>query len=213
IFYFAVLKLGGTVVNFNPLYVEREIAFQARDAEARIMVTLDLKVIYDKVEQVRREGILDTIIVCPMADILPQPKKLLFMLFKGSERARIPNDAAHPRFASLLSHGARPRPIEIDPREDVAVLQYTGGTTGMPKGAMLTHANLSANIEQMQCLFGQADKGREKMLCVLPFFHVFAMTVAQNLSIVLGAEMVLMPRFELKALLDTIQRKRSEERR
>src|SRR5690606_28998164 len=125
------------------------------------------------------------------------------------ERARIPNDAAHPRFASLLSHGARPRPIEIDPREDVAVLQYTGGTTGIPKGAMLTHANLSANIEQMQCLFEQADKGREKMLCVLPFFHVFAMTVAQNLSIVLGAEMVLMPRFELKALLDTIRRKKT----
>ncbi|MBC01405.1 MAG: dicarboxylate--CoA ligase PimA, partial [Rhodobacteraceae bacterium] len=78
VFYFAVLKIGGIIVNFNPLYVERELSFQARDAGVRTMVTLDLKVIYDKVEAVRREGSLDTIIVCPMAEILPQPKKLLF---------------------------------------------------------------------------------------------------------------------------------------
>lgn len=208
VFYFAVLRIGGIVVNFNPLYVEREISFQARDSGARIMVTLDLKVIYDKVEEVRREGALDTIVVCPMADILPQPKKLLFTLFKGKERATIPEDAAHPRFADVMAKGrGAPRDAEIDPLTDIAVLQYTGGTTGVPKGAMLTHANLSANIEQMRTIFSAAEPGREKMLCVLPFFHVFAMTVAQNLSVVLGAEMVLLPRFELKMLLDTIKRK------
>lgn len=208
IFYFAVLKLGGVVVNFNPLYVEREISFQAHDSETRIMVTLDLKIIFDKVETVRREGAFDKIIVCPMADILPQPKKLLFTLFKGRDRASIPKDAAHPRFADLIAGGGMVKAADIDPDEDVAVLQYTGGTTGVPKGAMLTHTNLSANIEQMRTLFAAAQPGRERMLCVLPFFHVFAMTVAQNLSVVLGAEMVLLPRFELKMLLDTIVRKK-----
>ncbi|MCR9059799.1 MAG: long-chain fatty acid--CoA ligase [Rhodobacteraceae bacterium] len=207
IFYFAILKIGGTVANFNPLYVEREIAFQARDADVRIMVTMDLKVIYDKVEEVRKEKILDKIIVCPMTFCLPTIKKVLFSLFKRKELADIPRDEAHVWFDELQTRGNSPKPVEIDPHDDIAVLQYTGGTTGVPKGAMLTHQNLSANIEQMRCVFEKARLGEEKMLCVLPFFHVFAMTVAQNLSIILGAEMVLQPRFELKALLDAVKRK------
>ncbi len=208
IFYFAILKVGGTVVNFNPLYVERELAFQARDADVRIMVTMDLALIYDKVEAIRRENVLDRIIVCPMAAILPQPKKILFSLFKRKELANIPNDAAHVRFEDLQSVPGKATPVSIDPTTDVAVLQYTGGTTGVPKGAMLSHQNLSANIEQMQCIFERAEPGKEKLLCVLPFFHVFAMTVGQNLAVVLAAEMVLQPRFEMKALLDVIKRKK-----
>ncbi|NRG17958.1 long-chain fatty acid--CoA ligase [Rhizobiales bacterium] len=207
-YYFAVLKLGGIVVNFNPLYVQREIAFQARDSGARIMVTLDLKMIYDKVEDVRREGALDKIVVCRMADILPQPKKFLFTLLKAGERAVVPSDEAHIFHNDLAAKGGSAEAAEIDPLEDVAVLQYTGGTTGVPKGAMLTHGNLSANIEQMRTCFSAAEPGREKMLCVLPFFHVFAMTVVQNKSVALGAEMVMIPRFELKLLLDTIKRKK-----
>jgi long-chain acyl-CoA synthetase len=208
IFYFAILKIGGTVANFNPLYVEREIAFQARDADVRIMVTMDLKVIYDKVENVRKERVLDKIIVCPMAFCLPTIKKMLFSLFKRKELAAIPQDEAHIRFEDLQTKGSKPKPVEIDPDETIAVLQYTGGTTGVPKGAMLTHKNLCANIEQMRDIFEKAQPGEEKMLCVLPFFHVFAMTVGQNLSVILGAEMVLQPRFELKMLLETIVRKK-----
>lgn len=208
LFYFAILKVGGTVVNFNPLYVERELAFQSRDADVRIMVTMDLKMIFDKVEAVRLEKVLDTIIVCPMAPILPFPKNILFKLFKRKELASVPDGPAHVHYDALMSVGAKPAPVAIDPKTAVAVLQYTGGTTGVPKGAMLTHANLSANIEQMRCVFDKAKPGEEKLLCVLPFFHVFAMTVAQNLAVVLGAEMVLQPRFELKGLLDVIKRKR-----
>ena len=205
--YFAVLKAGGTVVNYNPLYVEREIAFQTRDSRTRIMVTLDLKVIYDKVEAVRASGGLETLVVCRMADILPQPKKLLFTLFKAKERASVPRDAAHLPFAELVSGPRITGAPKVDPMTDVAVLQYTGGTTGVPKGAMLSHANLSANMEQMRLFFSAARPGEEVMLCVLPFFHVFAMTAAQNLSVLIGAEMALMPRFELKMLLELIKRK------
>jgi long-chain acyl-CoA synthetase len=208
IFYFAVLKIGGIVVNFNPLYVEREIAAQVQDANARIMITLDLKVIYDKVDAVRRAGHLDTVVVCPMADALPPLKRLLFTLFKARDRAKVPHDDAHPRYGELTVRGSTPHVPEIAPDTDVAVLQYTGGTTGLPKGAMLTHTNISANLEQIRSVFCMAEPGQERMLCVLPFFHVFAMTVAQNLSVAIGAEMVMLPRFELKQLLDAAKRKR-----
>lgn len=206
--YFAVLKAGGTVVNYNPLYVERELAFQARDSGTRIMVTLDLKVIFDKVEAVRKEGLLDRLVVCSMADILPQPKKALFKLLKGKQLAKYGKAGAYVPFDRLLSHSPLAEAAACDPMTDIAVIQYTGGTTGVPKGAMLSHANLSANLEQMLAVFSGAQPGKECMLCVLPFFHVFAMTVAQNFSVALGAEMVLMPRFELKMLLDAIKRKK-----
>jgi len=206
--YFAVLKAGGTVVNFNPLYVEREIAFQTRDSGTRIMVTLDLTALYDKVEAVRAEGLLDTIVHCPMADILPSVKRVLFGVFKAGERAKVPNDVAHVAYGALLSEGAIATPAAFDPGDAVAVLQYTGGTTGKPKGAMLTHRNLSANLEQVRVHFASADVGAERMLCVIPFFHVFAMTAAQNLSVMIGAEMIQVPRFDLKQLLKTIVRTR-----
>lgn len=206
--YFAVLKAGGTVVNFNPLYVERELSFQARDSQTRIMVTLDLKVIYDKVEKIRQDGALDRIVVCSMTAILPQPKKTLFKLLKGKELAQVRADDAHLPYASLINHAPVTEAAPCDPYTDVAVIQYTGGTTGVPKGALLSHANLSANLEQMLAVFCEAKAGEESMLCVLPFFHVFAMTVAQNFSVAMGAEMVLMPRFELKMLLEAIKRKK-----
>ncbi len=208
VFYFAILKAGGTVVNFNPLYVEREIASQAADADVRIMVTMDLKAIFNTVEAVRASGGLDTIIVCSMTDCLPVTKKVLFSLFKRKELAAIPDGPAHISFDALLQKARTFQPVEVDPENSIAVLQYTGGTTGIPKGAMLSHRNLAANIEQMRCVFERAEKGKEKMLCVLPFFHVFAMTVGQNLSVILGAEMVLQPRFELKSLLAAIKRKK-----
>ncbi len=206
IFYFAILKAGGTVVNYNPLYVERELTFQATNSETDIMVTLDLKVIYDKVEAVRRDGALKTLIICPMADALPFPKNLLFNLFKRKEKAAYPVDEAHVTYDSLIDNDGACDAVEIDPVQDVAVLQYTGGTTGRPKGAMLSHANVSANMEQMRTFFHTAELGKERILCMLPFFHVFAMTCAQNLAVLVGAQMVLLPRFEIKQLLDTITR-------
>ncbi|MEM8812324.1 MAG: long-chain fatty acid--CoA ligase [Pseudomonadota bacterium] len=206
IFYFAALKIGATVVNYNPLYVERELTFQAEDSETEIMVTLDLKIIYDKVEAVRRRGAINTIVVCSMADALPFPKNYLFSIFKRKEKAVFAVDDTHIPYSALLASTGAPDPVSIEPKNDVAVLQYTGGTTGRPKGAMLSHANVSANMEQMRTFFKSAELGKERILCVLPFFHVFAMTCAQNLSVLIGARMILLPRFELDQLLKTIDR-------
>ncbi|QQP90317.1 long-chain fatty acid--CoA ligase [Skermanella sp. TT6] len=206
--YYGVLKAGGTVVNFNPLYAEREIAKQIEDSDTDIMVTLDLAVLYGKIAKMLSQTRLKRIVVARMADILPFPKNWLFPIVKRKDVARIPSDDRHLAFSRLVANAGRPAPVEIDPDEDVAVLQYTGGTTGVPKGAMLTHANIYANAIQSRLWCTDARPGHERMLGVLPLFHVFAMTGVMNLPLVLGAEMVLVPRFELDNVIRLIQSKK-----
>jgi long-chain acyl-CoA synthetase len=107
-------------------------------------------------------------------------------------------------FADLIANDGRPTPVALDLMRDVAVLQYTGGTTGTPKGAMLTHANLSANVAMMRAWALNCSEGEERVMGVLPFFHVFGMTTVMNFAISIGAEMVLMPRFEILQALKLI---------
>lgn len=209
IFFFAVMKAGGTVVNFSPLYVERELRHQIRDSGATIMVVPDLKLIHSRVVAVAHEAGLKSIVVCPMSGILPFPKGLLFNLFKRKEKAVYSTgDGMHVDYASLLKHGDRPEPVEVDPAKDLAVLQYTGGTTGVPKGAMLTHANVSANARQLVQHAECERIGVKRVLGVLPLFHVFAMQTVMLIPICLGAEIILVPRFNLMSLLDDIEREK-----
>ena len=204
--YYAILKAGGTVVNYNPLYVERELAHQVEDSETDIMITLDLEQIYPKVAALLTSTRLRHVVVCRMSDILPTLKGLLFSTLKASEVADIPDDVQHIPFASLTNNDGAVTPPEIDPGQDVAVLQYTGGTTGVPKGAMLTHANLSANLTQVRRWVGGFREGEERILGVLPLFHVFGMTLVMNLGIASGSELILLPRFELDDLLKAVDR-------
>lgn len=208
IFYFAILKAGGTVVNMNPLYAERELAAQIEDSGVELAVTLDLAVLHDKMARMLRETRLKRVVVCRMQDVLPWPKSWLFPVLKRKEKAAIPDDGRHVPFGRLIAGPDAPRPVAIDPCEDVAVLQYTGGTTGLPKGAMLTHANIFANTVQSVLWYADVRLGQERMLAVLPFFHVFAMTAVMNLSVRVGAEMVMLPRFELRQVVETIHKKK-----
>lgn len=202
--YFAVLKTGAVVVNFNPLLAEQEIRTQIRDSGVTMMITLDLKALYDKLAEVAFDAGVKALIVARMAGCLPFPKNLLFPVVKRAEIAKIPNDERHIWFDKMTANEGKVKPVDIQP-DDLAVLQYTGGTTGVPKGAMLTHRNILANTAQSAAWFHKARRGKERVLCVLPFFHVFAMTVSQNLGVMVGAELVLMPRFELEELLTLIQ--------
>ena len=205
IYFFAVLRCGGIVVNFNPLYVERELAHQISDSGTEVMVTIDLAAIYPKVAAVAGQTGLRKIVVCSMAGALPAGRGLLFRLAKRGSLARLPDDGVTVR-AERLPHGTA-RSEKIDPSQ-VAVLQYTGGTTGVPKAAELTHANLSANARQVSHAMGNRPHGRDRVLGVLPLFHVFALTSVMIVGVQTASEMVLLPRFELGQLLATVRRRR-----
>jgi long-chain acyl-CoA synthetase len=206
--YYAVLKAGGTVVNFSPLYSEEQLLHQIEDSDTTLMVTLNLKALYPKMERLLHESRLKALIVGTLAEVLPFPKNLLFPIVKRGEIAAVPNDARHLSFRELLNNEGDYRAVEIDAARDVAVLQYTGGTTGVSKGAMLSHAALHANTVQTALWNPDLRPGEERCLGVLPFFHVFAMTVVMNMSIHLGAEIVIHPRFVLEDVLRDIPRKR-----
>ncbi len=206
ILYFAALKAGAVVVNYNPLYVERELLTQMRDSGTIIMAVPNLPAIHGKVARVAAEAGLTRIIVCPIAAVLPPLRRLAYHVIRWRERVHAgPLDLT---FVQLIAGDAPPTPVAIDPERDVAVLQYTGGTTGVPKGAMLTHANLTANSAQVIVHAATLQPGRERILGVLPLFHVFAMTCVMNCGIALGAELVLLPRFEIRQLMRTIARTR-----
>lgn len=206
--YFGVLKAGGTIVNLNPLYAEEEIRTLLADSEADVLITLDLAALYGKAAKMLGSTGLKRLVICPLASQLPFAKGLLFRLAKRKEIAHIAADGRIIRLPKLLANDGQFERKPCDPARDVAVLQYTGGTTGLPKAAMLTHANVYANAHQCLLYFPQTRRGQEVMLAVLPFFHVFAMTVCMNFSILAGAEMVLLPRFEIDKLLDAIERRR-----
>ena len=202
--YYGVLMAGGVVVNCNPLYSAPELDSQISDAGAKIIITVDLAQITEKLLPQLHNEKLTTFIVCPFAAALPPVKRILFSLLKSREIARLPDDERILNYTDLIERRGQPLPVEIDP-EDLAVLQYTGGTTGRPKGAMLSHRNLVTNRIQCEMILPNVRQGEEIFLCVLPFFHVFAMTVLMNLGISLGAKLVLLPRFELKQTLKAIK--------
>ena len=211
IFYFGILKAGGTVVNFNPLYTVSELAGQTKDSQIQLMVTLDLKALFPKVEALLESGVLPRAVVCPFAKLLPAVKSVLFRVAKSGEIARwksSPQAGKIIPYDDLIANGGKPQPVAINPDTDVAVLQYTGGTTGTPKGAMLTHSNLTINVAQLQRWAPGMVKGDEQIMGVLPFFHVFGMTVVMNFAIAIGASMILMPRFELVQGLKLIRKLR-----
>ncbi|MGH1418329.1 MAG: long-chain-fatty-acid--CoA ligase [Hyphomicrobiaceae bacterium] len=208
VYYYAILKAGGTVVNFNPLYTVEELAKQSSDSGTEIMVTLDLKQLFEKVEALVEKGSLKKVIVASFPALLPPAKSVLFRLFKSGDLAQLKSSPIAPSVIvdrDVISSSATATPVAIDPEKDIAVLQYTGGTTGTPKGAMLSHANLYINVMQVNSWTPELRDGEERVLGALPFFHVFAMTVVMNFAIAKGSEMIIMPRFVLDDALKLIQ--------
>jgi len=209
VYYFATLKAGGTVVNYNPLYTLEELAFQIKDSETELMVTLDLKLLFDKVEGLMQRGSLKRTIVASFPALLPGAKSVLFKLFKGKELAHPGKSAVAANViadADVRKNDGKYQKPAIDPQNDVAVLQYTGGTTGTPKGAMLTHANVSINCQQGAAWATNLTPGQERTLAALPFFHVFAMTAVMNFAVSQGAELIIMPRFALDDAMKLIDK-------
>jgi long-chain acyl-CoA synthetase len=202
IFYYAALKAGLVVVNYNPLYVTRELRQQIEDSGTAAMVVPDLTAIYDKVAAIE---ILSRIIVCPFTDLLPAIKGIAFSLLQRSKLAFPAYGDRIIPYSRFNRSGATPAAVPIDP-SNIAVLQYTGGTTGRPKGAMLTHASLSINAQQGTHHMPSMRPGEERMVAVLPFFHIFAMTAIMNGGLSMGAELILHSRFEIRSMMASLTR-------
>jgi long-chain acyl-CoA synthetase len=207
--FFATLRLGGVVVLNNPLYTEPELEHQLGDAGVEVLVCLDL--LYERVKPLRQRLGIREVIVTSMLDELPVLKRVLAPYTRRGREASatVSKDEPVQRWRELLRRvDEKPREAEVDPSSDLALLQYTGGTTGVAKGVMLSHANLSANVEQVRAWFPDADPGHEVMMAVLPFFHVYGLTVCLLLGVRLRAALVLLPRFDLSAVVASIDRLR-----
>jgi long-chain acyl-CoA synthetase len=215
--FYGALRAGAVVVPTNPLYTEREMQHQLADSGARILVMLDS--FYPSVRTIRSQTALEHVIVTSPADFLPPILRVLYPLSQRGEKQLQPpltekelhDDAMlhemqailKARHSGEIEHFNLPVPTSGD---DLAALQYTGGTTGLAKGAMLTHRNLLANALQTSSWVPRAQPGQETGLCVAPFFHVYGLTVGMNLSIAMGSSMVLQPRFKAKDVLKAIRR-------
>lgn len=206
--YYGVLKAGAVVAFFNPLYVEREIEHQLKDCGAEVMVVLDL--LYDRVKRVQAATKVRRLIVTSIREYMSVPLRLLVPLVKRALVGHVPEDPAVIHWRTLLREyaGSRVPEAPVNPALDLAVLQYTGGTTGLSKGAMLSHRNLMANVLQVREWMPGLVEGKEKILAVMPFFHVYGLTVALHLATVLAAELVLVPKFDLVQVLKLIDKQK-----
>ncbi len=204
--YYGILKAGGVVVPANPLYTKRELLHLLEDSGARTIITLDLKIFFEKVIAVQQTAGLDNIIVGSLQDYLPFPQNILFPVVKYKEVSS-PDSSNILRMRDLLAEKTPVKFIEPNVKhDDVAVVLYTGGTTGVPKGVCLTHDNLTANL--LQCLHWLPDikPGKEIFLTVLPVFHAFSMTTSMNLPIYVGGTIITVPKFEVASLIKTINK-------
>jgi long-chain acyl-CoA synthetase len=215
--FYGALLAGAVVVPTNPLYTEREMQHQLADSGACVLVMLDT--FYPIVRAVRKQTALEHIIVTSPADFLPPLLRALYPLSQRHAQSPEPHltrkelhddQALHVMHTLLESHTGDDRAVFTSPEpvqaSDLAVLQYTGGTTGLSKGAMLSHQNLLANAMQTRAWIPQAREGEEVVLCVAPFFHAYGLTVGMNFSLLAAASMVLLPRFKAKDVVKAIHR-------
>ena len=203
--YYGVLLAGGTIVNCNPLYTVHELSHITGNAGADVIVTLDLAQIFEKAEALVKAGHVKKIIACHFPQALPPLKGMLYSIAKRKDLAKVAAAGHIAWFHKLVARGAAPSPVKIDATRDVAVQQYTGGTTGLPKGAMLSHANIAANMSQIDAWGCGIFYPPSKVVAVLPFFHIFAMTVCMNVPLCNGSMVAMMPRFEMKGFLELLK--------
>lgn len=207
--YYGALKLGAIVVQTNPLYVERELEHQLNDSDAQVIVALDI--FYPRIKNIKDKTPLKSIILTNVRDYLPTLLRWLYPLKAKREGQWIRVEKVPPvyDFVELLQRSDPTQPVVNVKPEDVALFQYTGGTTGVPKGVMLTHANLVVNAVQCRYWMHDLREGGEVFMAVIPFFHVFGMSTCMNLAILLGSAMVLLPRFKTEDVVKAVVKYRT----
>ena len=200
--YYAALSLGASMVLNNPLYTDRELEHQLNDSESEFLVTLDL--LAPRMIALKPKTGVKEIIICHINDYLPFPKKQLFPFVKKAMFRKVEKQGGVHEFLDLVKK-FKPNPPKVKVGfDDIACFQYTGGTTGVSKGVLLTHGNLSKNVQQIIAWFPAFNPGEEVELGVLPFFHSFGMTTVMNLSLWNAWNIVLIPRPEPQAILEAL---------
>ncbi|WP_226667109.1 AMP-binding protein [Metabacillus litoralis] len=204
--YYGVLLAGGIVVQTNPLYMERELEYQLKDSESTFIITLDL--LYPRVSKMKALTNLKHIVVTSIKDYLPFPKNLLYPFVQKKQNqlvVKVEHEGTTHLFSKIMEVAQPDIDVhECDTMNDIALLQYTGGTTGFPKGVMLTHHNVASNTKMCSTWMYKCKKGEESILGIIPFFHVYGMTTVMNLSVMQGYKMILLPKFDAKEALKTI---------
>ena len=202
--YYGVTKIGAIETAISPLYREREVEHQLVDSEAETIVVLDA--LYPILEKVLARTKVKRVIVTSLKEYMPSVTAFLGSLMKKIPSHKVERKPNVYFFQELLSkYEANPPTVDIDPLEDLVALQYTGGTTGISKGAMLTHMNLVSNA--VCCAeWLKGSEGGETFLTVLPLFHIYGMTTSMNAPIYLSGKMVMLPRFDAVGTLQAIQR-------
>jgi long-chain acyl-CoA synthetase len=203
--YYGAMIAGAVAVNFSPLYSVEELAHQVEDSGTRLLFTMTANALLPKALAVLDASSLETLVLGSIAGVLPLAKSWAYRLFKRSDEAARPHDPRVIFFSRLIRNDGVCTSHPIDPLRDVALLQYTGGTTGRPKGAMLTHQNLTANARQSSMIDPYVDQP-ERVVGVLPLFHIFANTTVLNRTVVHGGEIVMLPRFDAAQTLAAIRR-------
>lgn len=205
--YYGAMMAGAIVVNFSPLYTAAELRAQTADSGIRMLVTIDSSALLPTALDLLDGSDLEQLIVGSLADTLPWTKGLALRLVGRKGLTRIPRRPDVLRWDDVLVDQPLRSPV-LDPQEDLALLQYTGGTTGTPKGAMLTHQNLTANARQIQAIDPRAGQ-RDVIMGVLPLFHVFANACVLNRTVANGGCIAMLPRFDAGQALKTLVRVRA----
>jgi len=206
--YYAISRIGATATTMNPLYSPREVEHQITDSGAKTLIILDA--LYPNVKEVVKKAGVEKVIITSLGDFMPAVKKALGKLLKKIPVAQVEPEPGIYRMIELIkSHPPNPPAPKkkVKPKKDTAVLLYTGGTTGLPKGAMLTHHNLVANALQCNAWLG-GEKGKEVMLSVLPWYHVYGQTVCLNSTVALQGKNIVLPRFDPEEVMKAIQKHR-----
>ena len=206
--YYGAMAMGAIVVNFSPLYTAEELAHQVEDSGTKLLFTLSASALLPTAMKVLDGSSLERLVVGSVAGALPPAKSIAYRLLRRKETVARPHDPRISAFSELIANDGSFAPHAIDPIRDIALLQYTGGTTGRPKGAMLSHQNLTANARQVAAIDPWHD-GQDRIVAVLPFFHVFANTCVLNRTVSIGGEIVMLPRFDAAQTLSAIERTRA----
>ncbi|MCA0871095.1 long-chain fatty acid--CoA ligase [Seohaeicola saemankumensis] len=210
--FFGILKAGGTVVNYSPLDAAGVLQHKIEDSETDILITLDLAALYPNMAPMLGKTRLKKLVVGNLGEMSPAPEAVTAQLQAAGALSDVAWDDRHISFADLADNDGDFTPYRVDrPEEAIAVLQYTGGTTGMPKGAMLTHANLCAATRQYWTVTDGTvpvlEKAQERTLAVLPPFHIYALTANMLFGIHCGSEIIQHLKFDPKAILQEIEAK------